>query len=99
MPKAHREGDTRTCGAATVVVGQDFVFVNKKLWAVEGDPDDHGGGALISRDNFGIYINRKRAIFKGDPANPDNLCSPRGGQQHCTPNALGTDENTSGANG
>jgi hypothetical protein len=35
---SHRKTDKRACGAGTVVVGQDFVFVNGKLWAVKNDP-------------------------------------------------------------
>lgn len=95
MPKIHREGDQRSCGAATQVIGQDFVFVNGKLWAVEGDPNDHGGGGLISRKNYGIYINHKKAIFVGDPANPDMMCNNRN-QVHCNPYAMGSDFNVSG---
>ena len=42
---AHRQDDLRTCGAKTVVVGQSSVFVNNKLWAVEGDICDHAAVA------------------------------------------------------
>lgn len=41
MPGAHRDGDTRFCGATTKVIGQNAVVVNNKLWAVEGDIDTH----------------------------------------------------------
>jgi len=37
MPAAHRHDDLRVCGATTIVSGQGTVFVNGKLWAVEGD--------------------------------------------------------------
>lgn len=46
MPGAHRDEDTRFCGAKTIVVGQNSVHVNGKLWAVEGDPNTHGEGLL-----------------------------------------------------
>lgn len=48
MPAAHRNGDSRYCGAATIVSGQSTVYVNGKLWAVVGDIDSHSGGALIA---------------------------------------------------
>ena len=87
MAQAHRQDDLRACGAKTVVVGQDFVYVNGKLWAVEGDPDDHGGGGLIATVIGELYINGKKAIAVGDPANPDNLCSANT-PIHCAPSAV-----------
>tara|TARA_B100000287_G_scaffold117860_1_gene109744 strand:- start:1428 stop:1715 length:288 start_codon:yes stop_codon:yes gene_type:complete len=48
MPPIHRHGDTRACGATTIVSGQSTVFANEKLVAVNGDPNSHGGGALIA---------------------------------------------------
>ena len=47
MPFAHRDKDSRDCGASTIVSNQKTTKVNGKLWAVEGDPNDHGNGALI----------------------------------------------------
>lgn len=47
MPGAHRQGDSRQCGATTIVGGQTTVFANDKLWAVDGDSCTHGGGNLI----------------------------------------------------
>ena len=35
MPRAHRNGDMRFCGARTIVKGNQTVFVNNELWAVE----------------------------------------------------------------
>lgn len=46
MPGCHRNGDSRYCGAATIVSGQSTVFVNNRLWAVNGDPDTHDGAPL-----------------------------------------------------
>lgn len=73
MPKAHREEDRRFCGAKTIVEGQSSVYVNNKLWAVEGDPNDHVHGELISiYSKRNIFIENKRAIVAiGDAAGPD----------------------------
>ena len=49
MPRAHRDGDTRYCTAVTIVTNQSTVFVNDKLWAVEGDECSHGGGPLKAK--------------------------------------------------
>lgn len=37
MPGVHREEDKRFNNSKTIVIGQSTVFVNNKLWAVEGD--------------------------------------------------------------
>ena len=76
MVQVHRHGDSRACGATTVVGGQDFVFVDDKLWAVEGDPCSHGGGGLIAGKIVAVYINGKRAIGNGDSAPDDDLGDP-----------------------
>lgn len=71
---AHRDGDLRVCGAATIVAGQSTVFVNGKLWAVDGDPNDHGEGNLIHTGTT-IFIEGKPVIVDShDPAVPDLLC-------------------------
>lgn len=74
MPKAHREDDLRFCDAKTWVINQSTVFVNDKLWAVEGDLDDHCEmGALIAV--YGppsVKIEDKYVICAvGDEAEPD----------------------------
>jgi hypothetical protein len=74
MPGAHRDGDNRFCDAITQVTGQGTVFVNGKLWAVEGDLDTHcDQGALIP--TYGaknVYIEGKLVICAvGDSAAPD----------------------------
>jgi hypothetical protein len=75
MPGAHRNTDDRICTAITKVIGQDSVFVNNLLWAVEGDIDTHcDEGALIA--SYGaknVYINNKLVICAvGDTAEPDH---------------------------
>lgn len=71
--KVHRDGDLRACGASTIAEGQDFVFVNGKLWSVEDDPCSHGDGQLIA-SHTGIFINGKRVIVHTpDPAKIDDL--------------------------
>ena len=78
MPKAHRNDDARFCGATTIVQGQSTVFVNNKLWAVEGDPNSHVHGELVciySKKN--IFIENKHAIVAiGDIAEPDGPDAP-----------------------
>lgn len=85
MAISHRHGDSRACGASTVVAGQDFVTVDGQLWAVAGDPDSHGGGELNNSQSY-IQIGGKLVILVGDSAAPDSLCIPVGGA-HCSPSA------------
>lgn len=75
---AHRNDDTRYCGAKTIVTGQSHVFVNGKLWAVEDDECDHGEGALVSNYGAGnVRINGKKVIVVGDlNAKPDLMMHP-----------------------
>jgi len=82
---AHRQGDSRACGAGTVVTGQSTVFCGGKLASVNGDPDDHGAGALIAQCK-NIYINGKLRVVVSNQAAPDSLCIPLGGA-HCAPSA------------
>ena len=90
MVQVHRNGDSRACGATTKVSGQGFVYVDGELWAVDGDPDSHGGGNLSPGRIAAIYINGKRVIGVGDTAAPDALCIPLGGA-HCAPSASSGD--------
>lgn len=85
MPGVHRNGDNRACGATTVVTGQSTVFVEGKLFSVQGDPNTHGSGGLIASGST-VRINNLPIIVLGDSANPDNLCIPLGGA-HCAPSA------------
>lgn len=72
MPPAHRQTDRRACGAATIVTGQSSVYVNGKLWAVQGDQCTHGAGQLIPTGSS-VTVNGKRVIVHTpDQANPDN---------------------------
>lgn len=88
MPPAHRQGDPRVCGATTVVVNQDFCYVDNELWAVEGDLDLHGDGQLIPTYS-GVYINNLPVIVHTpDQANPDDLCYFIG-PPHCDPYTAG----------
>jgi uncharacterized Zn-binding protein involved in type VI secretion len=84
MPPAHRNGDPRTCGASTVVAGQGTTFVDGKLWAVKDDPNTDGDGQLIPTGTS-VFIQGKPVIVHSpDPAQPDDLCPPLGGE-HCDP--------------
>jgi uncharacterized Zn-binding protein involved in type VI secretion len=80
MSYAHKQNDQRNCGATTIVTGQNFVTIDGKLWAVEGDQDSHGGGALIATKTF-VKINNKKVIVDGDNASPDNA-------RHTNPKAV-----------
>lgn len=77
MPGAHRNGDSRFCGASTVA-SQSIVRVNGKGWAVEGDPNSHVGGNLIQVYGAGnVKIGGKKVICAvGDAAGGDLLGHP-----------------------
>ena len=69
MSSIHRNGDSRSCGASTVVVGQSFVYDNGRLVSVDGDPNTHGGGGLNASSH--ATINGKRIVKVGDGSAPD----------------------------
>jgi len=85
MAAIHRQDDSRTCGATTIVTGQSTVYAGGKLISVDGDGNTDGGGAL-STSHGSITINGKGIIVVGDSAAPDSL-SPIPGGPHCAPNA------------
>jgi hypothetical protein len=77
MKPAHRHGDSRICRATTVVTGQSTVTVDGKLWAVKGDPNTDGGGALINTTGSSVTINGIPVIVHGpDNADSDRLLFP-----------------------
>lgn len=86
MAYSHRDQDLRACGATTIA-SQDFVFIEGKAWAVQGDPNTDGAGGLISSKTF-IKINGVPISVQGDSANQDNLCPILAGP-HCAPSATG----------
>lgn len=52
--------------------GQSSVFVNGKLWSVEGDPETHGNGQLVA-SHSSVTINGKKVIVNTpDTAAADN---------------------------
>lgn len=71
MPKAHKHGDARACGATTVVVGQSTVTVNGKLWAVKDDPNTHGEGGLIPTGSTVSIEGKLVIVHTPDLAKPD----------------------------
>lgn len=81
---AHREDDSRACGASTIVSGQSTVFVNGKLWAVDGDQNSHGGGSLSASLANNVFINNKKVVLNTESAGADSLCDSN---IHCSPNA------------
>jgi len=84
MPAIHRNTDSRSCGATTIVVGQSTVWANGLLVSVNGDPNSHGGGSLQAAcDN--VWVEGKLVInHTPDNASPDSLCPTFGGA-HCAP--------------
>lgn len=80
----HRDTDSRTCGATTVVSGQSTVFANNLLVSVDGDPNSHDGGALGAVCNQ-VFVNNLMVVnHTPDTAAADALCPPLGGA-HCGP--------------
>jgi hypothetical protein len=74
MPGAHRDGDSRFCGASTIVTGQSTVFVNGILWAVIGDKDTHCNEGDLDPiyGSLNVYAEGKLVICAmGDTASPD----------------------------
>jgi hypothetical protein len=71
-----------------VAQGQSTTFVDGQLWAVAGDPNSHGGGALHASLNT-VYVEGIPIIIHSpDSAAPDGLC-PRPGGAHCAPSTAG----------
>lgn len=88
MPKAHRVGDQRACGATTVGMGlNDNVFINGQLAAVAGDQvSDHiftpNPGALISSSPGTVLVKGVPLIVTlMDTSSPD---APNPLLQHVT---------------
>lgn len=93
MSAVHRNGDSRKCGAVTVSSQSRNVFVNGKLWAIQGDQNSHGAGSLIEGTN-NIYIGGIPVINLGDNASPDSLCgAPGQPPTHCSPSATSGSSN------
>lgn len=86
MTAVHRDGDSRSCDASTVVEGNSSVYINGKLCSVHGDPNSHGGGDLIT-STPNITVEGKGIIIVGDSAAEDALC-PLLNAEHCAPDAL-----------
>lgn len=76
MSGAHRQDDSRNCGAKTIVSGQSTVYVNGKLWSVENDEEDHGHGELVSASAGTVLIGGKKVIVKTDHALIDDAGHP-----------------------
>jgi hypothetical protein len=84
MPDAHRDTDSRSCGAKTTVNNQSSVYVNGKLWAVKDSTNDHNNGQLIPTGQS-VYVEGKLVIVHTpDNAQQDDLCPPLNGE-HCNP--------------
>jgi hypothetical protein len=94
MPGVFRNLDPRFCGAITQVIGQQKLFINNVLAAVEGDINSHNGlGALISQSPGTIIVQGKKMIVSMmDGSAPDqlgiithvtNLPTPAQGSQNC----------------
>ena len=71
MPGAHRNTYARDCGALTIVINQSTVYVNGKLWAVQGDVDSHGDGELTPTGTT-VFVEKLPVVVKNDPASTDD---------------------------
>lgn len=92
MPEIHRNTDSRSCGATTIVSGQSNVYANNLLVSVDGDQNSHGGGSLNAANN-NVYVNNKLVVNNTpESADPDSLCVPLGGA-HCSPVTSGGSSN------
>ena len=81
-PPIHRDKDLRICGHRTIVVGQDNVYANGELIAVDRDPNNGSGGNLIAKNN-NVYVNKKLVVnHSPEPAYPDGSCPA---SPHCNP--------------
>jgi uncharacterized Zn-binding protein involved in type VI secretion len=56
-----------------------------ELWAVEGDPNTHGGGGLIPSNPKTVFVEGKNVIEVSDPAFPDSFCPI---PPHCNPASI-----------
>ena len=88
---AHRNTDSRACGATTVTAQAKNVYVNGLLWSINGDPNSHGDGNLIAATK-NVFIGGIAVVNIGDSAAADDLCIPLGGS-HCAPTATGGSTN------
>ena len=75
MPGAHRQSDTRYCGATNETMFED-VRVNGSPWTVEGQGNTHGGGALNAVVGTSVRIHGIPVIVFGDTAGADNAAHP-----------------------
>lgn len=85
MSSAHRDTDSRACGATTASAQGRNVYVNSLLWSINNDPDNEGDGQLIASVN-NVFIGGQMVVKNGNSASPDALCVPLGGD-HCNPKA------------
>jgi len=93
MAGVHRNGDSRACGATTVVTNQSTVYANGKLVAVQTDPNSHGAGGLNASINPGtVFIEGKEMVVNGSSAAADSLCPILAGP-HCGPSATSGSSN------
>lgn len=70
---AHRNGDSRQCGATTIVEGQSSVFVNDRLWSVKNDPNTHGEGRLQPSGTTVFIEDKPVVVHRPDTATVDLL--------------------------
>ena len=91
MAGVHRNGDSRSCGATTVVSTNTTVFANGQLVSVNGNATSHGGGAL-SASSAHFYCHDTLVVDNGDGAAADSLC-PSAAGAHCGPSASSASTN------
>ena len=89
MAGGHRHGDSRICGATTVVSINTSVFANDVLISVDGNANSHGNGALSASCNH-LFVHDTLVVDNGDSAAPDTLCASN---VHCNPSATSASTN------
>lgn len=85
---AHRQNDSRTCGARTAT-GSSNVWIENERAARDDDTNSHGGGG-INASTSTVFINERPAARVQDSAKPDNLCGWPNPPTHCNPDTTGS---------
>ena len=82
MPGVHLNGYTRVCGAGTIATAKRVYSDGGKLWAINGDVNSHGGGALIAGSRR-VFSNGQAIVnHTPDGSAADALCPA---PPHCAP--------------
>ncbi len=82
MPGVHLNGYTRVCGAGTIATAKRVYSDGDRLWAINGDVNSHGGGALVAGSRR-VFSNGQPIVnHTPDGSAADALCPA---PPHCAP--------------